>query len=78
MDGRYETVYEEEFSREYFDFQAGRGNWKTFLRKYPHEMVLLKANTKTHLLMLREPSWQVVYSDQGSVLFLRKKTGDGN
>ncbi len=78
MDGRYETVYEEEFSRQYFDFLTGRDNWKSFLRKYPHEIVLLKANTKTHLLMLREPSWQVVYSDAGSVLFLRKKTGDGN
>jgi len=78
MDGRYETVYEEEFSREYFDFLAGRDNWKTFLRKYPHEMVLLKANTKTHLLMLQELSWQVVYADQGSVLFLLRKTGEGN
>jgi len=78
MDGRYETVYEEEFSREYFDFLAGRDNWKTFLRKYPHEMVLLKANTKTHLLMLQEPSWQVGYADPASVLFLPKKPGGGN
>lgn len=74
MDGRYETVYDEKVCREYFDFLAGRGNWKTFLQKYPHEMVLIKRNTRTHLLMLQEPSWKLIYSDKKSVLFVRKNS----
>ena len=73
MDGRYETIYKEVVCREYFDFLAGRDNWKAFLQKYPHDMVLIKANTKTHFLMLQEPSWKLVYADQASVLFIRKK-----
>jgi len=76
MDGRYETVYEEEVYKEYFDFLNGRDKWDIFLRKYPHDIVLIKRNTRTHLLMLREPSWRVAYADQGCVLFLNKKLGD--
>jgi hypothetical protein len=76
MDGRYETVYEEQVYKEYFDFLHGRNKWDIFLRKYAHEIVLIKPNTRTHLLMLKEPSWRVAYVDQGCVLFLNKKLGD--
>ena len=71
MDGRYETVYQEQTSREYFDFLLGRDGWRVFLTRYRHDMVLIKPNTKTHLLMLREPSWRLAYADGGSVLFVR-------
>ncbi len=73
MDGRYETVYSEKVCREYFDFLVGRDNWKIFLQKYPHDMVLIKRNTRTHLLMLNEPSWKPVYLDKQSILFVRKR-----
>lgn len=72
MDGRYETVYSDQVTKEYFDFLNGRENWDVFLRRHPHDMVLLKYKSRTHLLMLREPSWRVAYSDQWSILFLRK------
>jgi hypothetical protein len=71
MDGRYETVYKDQVSREYFDFLTGREKWDIFLRKYPHDMILIKSNTRTHQLMLREPSWRVAYEDQWCVLFLK-------
>lgn len=73
MDGRYETVYKDQVSQEYFDFLKGREKWDVFLRKYPHDMVLIKSKSRTHLLMLREPSWRVAYADQWSVLFLRNE-----
>ena len=82
MDGRYETVYPNHVQREYFDFHHGRDNWRIFLEKYPHDALLLMPNTKIYSLMLKEPSWQLVYSDEGSVLFLkaghneRKKSGN--
>lgn len=43
-----------------------------FLRKYPHDIVLLKTGTKTHLLMLNEKDWRTAYHDRVSVVFLRK------
>ena len=72
MDGRYETVYPNYVQKEYFDFHHGRDNWKIFLEKYSHDALLLMPNTKIYSLMLKETSWKVVYSDEGSVLFVRK------
>jgi hypothetical protein len=73
MDGRYETVYEDPVAQEYFDFLAGRAGWDVFLRKYPHDMVLVRYKSRTHLLMLKEPSWRLVYADRLCVLFLRNE-----
>ncbi|MDQ5985968.1 MAG: hypothetical protein CSYNP_01686 [Syntrophus sp. SKADARSKE-3] len=72
MDGRYESVYEDYVSQEYFDFLMGRDTWDIFLRKYHHDMVLIVPNTRTCWLMLKEPDWRVAYRDDGSVLFVRK------
>jgi hypothetical protein len=72
MDGRYETVYQDDVHREYFDFLLGRTGWDIFLKKYPHDIVLLKAGTKTHGLMINEKAWRVVYSDRISVVFMKK------
>jgi hypothetical protein len=71
MDGRYETVYPDYVQKEYFDFHHAKNNWELFLDKYPPDALLLMPNTKIYSLMLKEPSWKVVYSDEGSVLFLR-------
>jgi hypothetical protein len=73
MDGRYETVYKEDINQEYFDFLMGRENWRAFLVKYPHDVVLIKPNTRTYFLMLREPLWRLAYSDLGCALFLLKR-----
>jgi hypothetical protein len=73
MDGRYETVYEEYVYKDYFDFLMGREGWQTFLNKYPHNIVLIKRYSKTHSLMLKELLWEEKYSDQTSILFMRKK-----
>jgi hypothetical protein len=72
VDGRYETVYRQDVLREYFDFSFGRARWDVFLKKYPHDYILLKAGTKTQDLMSRETEWQVVYSDRTSVIFARQ------
>ena len=72
FDGRYETVYPIKIQREYFNYLNGHPEWKGFLENYPHDAVILTRNAKVHLLMLKEPEWQRVYFDQGSVLFLKK------
>jgi hypothetical protein len=73
MDGRYETAYEDHVHKEYFDFLSGRPDWKVFLQKYRHDMVLIKADTRTCFLMQNDSAWRVAYRDQGSVLFMRKQ-----
>ena len=72
MDGRYETVYKDNVHKEYFDFLFGRYGWDIFLKKYPHDIVMLKAGTKTHTLMIHERDWQMVYKDHLSVVFMKK------
>ncbi len=74
MDGRYETVYQSSTHKEYFDFSYGRNNWDIFLKKYPHDIVLLKAGTKIHSLMIHEKDWHIVYYDNISVLFMKKNS----
>jgi hypothetical protein len=75
MDGRFETVYREDDHREYFDFLMGRNDWGRFLNKYPHDMVLIRSNSKTDALMRSHPDWQLVYEDTGCSLFLPKMRG---
>jgi hypothetical protein len=74
MDGRYETVYEDNLHKEYFDFLYGRDGWDIFLKKYPHDIVLLKAGTKIHSLMINEKDWRMVYNDNKNVIFLKNNT----
>lgn len=71
MDGRYETVYEDQVNREYFDFLFARPAWQVFMQKYPHEMILLRAGIRITELMKEEKAWRIAYSDKGSVLFVR-------
>lgn len=72
IDGRYETVYTDPTQKEYFDFHHGRDGWKIFLDKYPHDALVLIPNTNIYFLLLKEPGWKMVYSDQGSAVFLRR------
>ena len=72
LDGRYEQVYPENISREYFDFLFARDGWKQFLGKYPPDIILLPARLKIHSLIYAEPQWQKVYADKGSVLFVKR------
>ncbi len=72
MDGRYESVYPDKIHREYFDFHFGRNNWRRFLENYPHDIILIKSNGKTHNLLQSEKNWKQLYIDDGCVLFARQ------
>jgi hypothetical protein len=72
LDGRYEQVYLENISREYFDFLFARAGWKQFLEKYPPDMILLPSRLKIHSLVYADQRWQKVYADKGSVLFVKR------
>jgi len=72
LDGRYENVYPESLSREYFDFLYARANWQRFLDHYPPDMILIGASSKIRSLLQGESHWKQVFSDSGSALFLRR------
>ncbi len=75
MDGRYETVYDDELCRLYFDFMRGRPGWRRFLEEYPPDIILMKPSSRVCELLRTYEEWQEVYRDEGAVLFLpREKT----
>lgn len=72
MDGRYETVYPEEVHKEYFNFLAGRNGWEVFLHKYPHDLILIRKNSRIHNLINSHPGWKNIYDDATSVLLIKR------
>ena len=71
LDGRFEQVYPEHITREYFDFIFGRSNWKQFLDKYPTDMILIPSGSSLCSLIQNASEWQKTYADQGSALFVK-------
>lgn len=71
LDGRYEQVYPERLTREYFDFIFCRRGWRDFLTTYPPNMILIKNGSKLSNALIKEYGWKQIYTDSGAVLFLR-------
>jgi len=72
LDGRYETVYPDHVSREFFDFTFCRGNWREFLNKYPPDMILVESSSTLYSHLKNESAWKQVYHDSGCALFSRR------
>ena len=72
LDGRYDTVYPAEVIDDYLAFEFGRSGAKTFLRKYPHDFMLLGSGDEMPLaLMTRARGWTQLYRDGSCILFAR-------
>jgi len=74
LDGRYEQVYPENISREYFDFIHARGDYQQFLNKYPPDMILIPSQAEIYSFIKNESQWQKVYADSDTVLFVKKRS----
>jgi hypothetical protein len=72
MDGRYETVYPSDVFEGYLDFILPRDGWRHFLASYPHEIIIVNANSRIRELLGAHPGWQEKYSDTTCALLLRK------
>jgi hypothetical protein len=70
LDGRYETVYQEQVANDYFNYMNGKHNG--FLGAYAHDLVLLKPDSPPVVSIRRSPEWKVAYEDAGSVLFAKR------
>lgn len=71
VDNRTDSVYPEHVHKDYFIFCKAQKGWQDFLNKYPHDMILVSSFSKIYGLLKKEPQWQVLYEDTGSVLFSR-------
>jgi hypothetical protein len=70
LDGRYEQVYPESISREYFNFLFCREGWRNFLTRYPPDMILIKKGSKLYDALSTESGWKQAFHDSGAALFL--------
>jgi hypothetical protein len=73
MDGRYETLYTEEATREYFRFTKGETGWRDYLRKYRHDLILFRPDSVVNDMLSRDPDWVKIYADADCILFIRRK-----
>ena len=73
MDGRYETIYSKDVFKSYIEFYFAFNNWQSFLRDYPHDMILIKKSAPVYSILRKQESWREVYSDLGSALFVQNK-----
>ncbi len=70
MDGRYETIYENDLYQLHLDFFHGRPGWQRFLEKYPPDLILVDPRSRVYALLKANSNWRQVYRDRGSALFL--------
>jgi hypothetical protein len=69
LDGRYETVYQDNVANEYFDYMKGKKNG--FIDAYAHDLVLFKPDSITADSLRSSPDWKVTYEDMDSILFVK-------
>lgn len=73
MDGRYETVYDDDLCQLHADFFYGRPGWRKFLEQYPPDLILVAPRSQVYALLKIAPDWRQVYMDDGAALFMPRK-----
>ncbi|HVQ37227.1 MAG TPA: hypothetical protein VMS31_06830 [Pyrinomonadaceae bacterium] len=71
IDGRAD-VYGDAFMEEFLSAQSGQTGWRGPLEKYGIRTVLIKPDLALASLLRQDASWQNVFEDQQSVIFVRK------
>ncbi len=72
LDGRRETVYNDQLYQMCIRFMFGEGEWDTLLDRYPTDMALVGRQSPTYNLLRWKPGWVLVYEDEISALFVRE------
>ena len=73
MDGRYETVYDDNLCQLRAEFFYGRPGWREFLEKYPPTLSWWTAGPRSIPSSRAAPDWHEVYTDAGAALFLPQR-----
>ena len=71
FDGRYETVYQDDFSKEFFALLQSEDGIARFLAKYPPDYVLARSYLPLDHALGRLDGWVELRRDLGSVLYGR-------
>jgi hypothetical protein len=71
IDGRYDLVYPPEIVQQYLDFYTVRPDADVVLDRYPHDYVLLQANSAAARWLDTRRDWQLIYRDATAVLYAR-------
>lgn len=71
IDGRYDTVYPANVIEDYLDFSIGRPSAERVLKIYPHDLVMVRAQSPAFRLMSERPDWKLIYSDAVAALYAR-------
>ena len=71
IDGRYDTVYSSKVVDQYLAFINGRPDASRVLNAYPHDYVLLPADSPALRVMARALEWKLIYRDGNWMLFAR-------
>jgi hypothetical protein len=71
VDGRCELVYPDRLLREYIEFLYGLPGGAKLLDSYPHNLILLRPDTRAYRTVAADSRWRLAYSDPDSALFVR-------
>ena len=71
LDGRYEVAYRPGVAEEILAFYAGQPGWDRTLRRYPADLVLVRATDPVGSLLAERSGWGRVYQDDAFELFAR-------
>ncbi len=72
FDGRYRTVYQDSFIRDYFDVLYGRKDYKAYLENFPEtDIMLLHRENALSFKLLKDSEWVQVYDTPIARVFLK-------
>ena len=72
MDSRADTLYDSRILNAYLNAYSGTRRWKTVLKDYQVQDVLIEPDAPLAQLLAQTPGWQLVYHDGGSVLYTKE------
>jgi hypothetical protein len=70
LDSRYEVAYSDAIVKQIFDFYEGRPDWRSTLREFPTNAVLIPTDAPI-LRLMQSTDWRPVYTDQQFQIYAR-------
>ncbi len=73
LDGRFRSAYSADVIDDFLSFIYLKDEWENALEHYPTDIVLIHKGNPVYGQMIRNRSWQLVFKDPVSALFLKKE-----
>src|SRR5436305_14662857 len=72
MDSRADTLYNTAILNGYLNIYGARPGWKSVVRKYGIQDVLVESNAPISQVLARDAQWRLVYRDKVAVLYVHR------